>query len=193
MKRILKITSLSILLFSATSHADNIFGEFKRVPDVIERGFSVGFDFGFLFLTKQPPSTTATNPGFNLNFTTGYDIFNYLSIEGVYMVGINQAAANDPLLDGSVISLAFDGAVKVQYPLFERFYPFVEAGVGIYHSKPSWTFPSQNNVMNYLFSAGAEYYTYLRHFSLYMKGTYVYVQKIDPKLLTVTLGLKYTF
>ena len=61
--------------------ADNLFGEFQRLPDQIERGFSVGGDFGLLFITQNRGS--AVNPGFQLAFTTGYDIMKYLTVERV--------------------------------------------------------------------------------------------------------------
>ena len=85
----MKIASIVLglsLLAPAFAHADQIFGDFKRLPDDVERGFSVGADFGALFLTGD--KRTAQNPGFQLAFTTGYDIMKYLTIEGIYILGI---------------------------------------------------------------------------------------------------------
>src|SRR5580765_7677645 len=98
MKKMKKILIILMLVSPLTSKADNIFGEFKRVPDVIERGFYLGFDFGFDFIAQQPVTTSAANPGFSLAVIAGYDIFKYLSVEGTYMVGMFEAALNDPVL-----------------------------------------------------------------------------------------------
>ena len=187
---------VAALLASGSSRADNLFGEFKRIPDQIERGFSIGFDFGLLTLMGQPRTTSAQNPGFNLAFTTGYDIMKYLGVEGIYMLGINQASPQDPVLDGSVLTFLFNAAVKGQYPL-GRFYPFVEFGPGIHYSKPDWEDPvtrkKVNKDLTFLFAGGMEYYTYLRHFSLYVKATYNYIKDAPINTFVASAGLKYTF
>lgn len=54
------------LMIPALSKADQIFGDFKRLPDDIERGFSIGADFGLFELTgSQKARRTAQNPGSN--------------------------------------------------------------------------------------------------------------------------------
>ncbi|MFH1018260.1 MAG: hypothetical protein V1798_08785 [Pseudomonadota bacterium] len=174
---------------SVTSvRADSIFGEFKRLPDKIERGFSVGFDFGLMFLTGEKQS--ATNPGFNLAFTTGYDLMKYFGLEGVYNLAITQADPLDPLLQGSTMNFSFNACGKLQLPL-DRFYPFIEAGPGITYSRPSWI-AGESKKLDILLAGGFEYYTYLRHYSLYMKATYTWMD-LPVKDFIVAAGLKYTF
>jgi len=176
------------LVFSQKAYSDNLFGEFKRLPDQIERGLSIGADFGFFYLTGQKGSVS--NPGFQLAFTTGYDLFDYLSVEGVYILGINEASPNDPNLSGGVNTFLFNLALKGQYPL-GRFYPFFEVGPGIHYSRPEFV-PGENKKFNILFAGGLEYYTYLRHYSLYIKTSYSYI-KLPIDAVTVSAGLKYTF
>jgi hypothetical protein len=190
----LVLLAISVLTagLSTSARADNIFGEFKRLPDAIERGFSVGFDFGLLFITDQPSFTTAENPGFNLNFTTGYDINDYFSVAGLYQMGITQTSASDVFFNGSVLTFLFGAVARGQYPL-GRFYPFLEAGPAIYHSNNSWTTTGANNKMAITFASGIEYYTLLRHYSLYAKVLYNYIRDIPIDTLSVAVGLKYTF
>lgn len=170
-----------------TAGADNLFGEFKRVPDTIERGFYMGADFGIFTLTGD---TKATNPGFQLAFTTGVDIIKYLSIEGIATMGINEAPANDFVLGGGVNTFLFNLAAKIQYPL-DRWNPFVEIGPGIIYSKPELD-PGQNKKMSFLIAAGIEYYTFLRHYSLYARGTY-HAVSLPIDALAFSGGIKYTF
>ena len=151
------------LLVPAVSNADQIFGDFKRLPDDIERGFSMGADFGTLFLTGD--RRTAQNPGFQLAFTTGYDIMKYLSVEGIYTLAIQEAAPPpfDNVLQGGVNWFIFDLAAKGQYPI-GRWNPFVEAGGGIVYTQPSFTVAGDNYKTSIIIGAGGEYYTYLRHY-----------------------------
>ena len=188
MKR--RILSLMVVLGSiASARADNLFGEFNRVPDSIERGFSIGTDFGVFVLTGD---TKASNPGFQLAFTTGVDITKFLSIEGIYTLGINEAplAPIDTVLNGGVNTFLFNLAAKVQYPM-DRIYPFVEFGPGVIYSRPELD-PGQNKKFSFLIAAGIEYYTFLRHYSLYLKGSY-HIVTLPIDALTFSAGLKYTF
>ncbi|HLG19234.1 MAG TPA: adventurous gliding motility protein CglE [Bdellovibrionota bacterium] len=188
-KVLLALACLIVLCFPRMGRGDELFGEFQRLPDQVERGFSVGFDFGLLFFTGE--ARTAKNPGFQLTFTTGYDLFKYLSLEGVYSIGINEASAGDFVLQGGVNTILLNLAAKAQYPL-GRFYPFLEVGPGIHYSDPEFV-PGQNNKINILIGGGIEYYTYLRHFSLYAKTSYYYILDVPVDTINIGAGLKYTF
>jgi hypothetical protein len=179
------------ILCPVFSYADQIFGDFKRLPDEIERGFSMGADFGGLFLDGD--TRTAQNPGFSLAFTTGYDIMKYLSIEGIYTMGIQEAAPPpfDNVLKGGVNWFIFDAAIKGEYPI-GRWAPFIEAGGGIVYSNPSFLSSGENYKMDILIGGGIEYYTYLRHYSIYFKTLYHMID-LPVNMLTVSGGLKYTF
>lgn len=179
------------LLIPAVSKADQIFGDFKRLPDDIERGFSMGADFGFWIANGE--RRTAQNPGFQLAFTTGYDIMKYLSVEGIYIMAIQEAAPPpiDNVLRGGINWFSFNAALKGEYPI-GRWAPFLEAGGGIVYTQPSTTLAGDNYKMNILVGAGAEYYTYLRHYSLYVKLLY-HMMDLPIDAMTVSAGLKYTF
>lgn len=185
------VFTLGLLTLPGWARADNIFGDFQRLPDEIEQGFSLGFDFGLLYLTGQSNlNTSAANPGFQLQFTSGYDILSYLSAEAIIGLGIHEANAADPILQGGVNSFFFDGAAKLQLPK-GRFRPFAEIGGGIFYSRPEFV-AGKSKALNLLFAGGFEYYTYLRHYSLYVKGTYNYID-LPIDALGVSAGLKYTF
>lgn len=192
MKKTLASFILGLTLLSpALSHADQIFGDFKRLPDDIERGFSMGADFGALFLTGD--RGTAQNPGFQLAFTTGYDIMKYLSIEGIYILAIQEAAPPpiDNTLKGGVNWFIFNIAAKGQYPM-GRWSPFVEVGPGVIYTQPAFETDGSNYKTNILIGGGIEYFTYLRHYSLYVKGMY-HIMSLPVDAMTLAAGLKYTF
>lgn len=117
----------------------------------------------------------------------------YVSVEGIYILAIQEAAPPpfDNVLKGGVNWFIGNGVVKLQYPI-KRWNPFVEGGAGIIYTQPSFTSPESNYKLNILVGAGIEYYTYLRHYSLYIKSTY---SKMDLPVnaFTVSAGLKYTF
>ncbi|MFH1263353.1 MAG: adventurous gliding motility protein CglE [Pseudomonadota bacterium] len=176
----------------ARSSADDLFGEFQRLPDAVERGFSMGADFGFLVITGGKAAVGGvTNPGFQLAFTTGYDFTDLLTIEGVYTLGISEASPFDPVLQGGVNSFQFNLAGKAAYPL-GRIYPFVEIGPGIWYSRPAYSPTAENKKLNILIGGGLEYYTMLRHYSLYLKATYFWIN-LPIDAITFAGGLKYTF
>ncbi|MCB0327776.1 MAG: hypothetical protein KDD52_09195 [Bdellovibrionales bacterium] len=174
------------------SHADQLFGDFKRLPDEVERGFYIGADFGFFnVLGDDLGRRSAINPGFSLSFVTGYDLIKYLSIEGIYTIALTEASPNDVVLEGGVNTFLLDLATKFQYPL-GRFYPFLSVGGGVSYSIPSFTFENDNYKLNVLISAGVEFYTFLRHYSLYAKASYYYVD-LPINATMFSGGLKYTF
>jgi hypothetical protein len=82
-------------------------------------------------------------------------------------------------------------SLKGQVPL-GRFFLFGEIGPGIHYSSPEWV-PGDNYNINILFAGGFEYYTYLRHFSLYAKTTYNYIMDVPIDTIMIGAGLKYTF
>jgi hypothetical protein len=186
------LVTLFTLAFPFPGRADTLFGEFQRLPDEIERGFSIGADFGLL--TYVGDKGAIKNPGFQLTFTTGYDLTHWLSLEGIYTLGLNEISAlatpTTVVRQGGGIN-TFQGnlAVKGELPL-GRFFPFLELGPGIVYTRPDYF--GENKKLSVLAAFGIEYYTLLRHYSLYVKGTYTYVQlPIDQ--ISVAAGLKYTF
>lgn len=188
------LITLVLALLPLRAQADNLFGEFQRLPDDIERGFSLGADFGLQFVQGHKD---LKNPGFVLTFITGYDIIKYLSVEGIATLGINEITP--PAQGGGLNLFQFNLAAKAQYPL-GRWYPFFEAGPGITYLTPSTVsggfdptkLTGKNKKFGMLFAGGFEYYTYLRHYSLYVKGTYHYV-KLPINTMALSVGVKYTF
>jgi len=190
------IMCASLCAFAPWAQAESLFGEFRRLPNTIERGFTSGADFGPLLLygsavNKGFPGRTLVNPGFQLSFNFGYDIFKYLSLENINTIGISQADSNDPILTGGVNTFLFDLAAKLQMP-FERWNPFILLGGGLTYTRPLFQ-AGQNWTPNMLFGLGMEYYTYLRHFSLYAKVTYIYMKELPINAIAPVIGLKYTF
>lgn len=192
MKKITKsLILVLILVLPGLARADQIFGDFKRLPDDIEQGFSVGADFGSIFLTGE--RRTAQNPGFQLAFTTGYDIMKYISVEGNYILAIQEAAPPpiDNVLEGGINWYILNAVAKIQYPM-NRWNPFIDVGGGVIYTKPSFTIDDKNFQMNIVFGAGIEYFTYLRHYSLYAKVLY-HKMDLPVDAITISAGLKYTF
>lgn len=197
MKKIIQHSLIACtLLMTSHAKAESIFGEFQRLPETIEKGITLGSDFGVLILSgdavnKGQPGKTVTNPGFQVSFNLGYDIVKYLSIESISTIGISQADTNDPVLTGGVNLFLFDIGAKLQLP-FDRWNPFFIVGPGLTYSSPEFI-KNENWKINILFAAGIEYYTYLRHFSLYAKGSFFYIKDLPINAITTSAGIKYTF
>ncbi len=184
-----KIIALLICsLFSLSAHADQLFGDFKRLEDDKERGFSIGADIGMLNLTGR--TLSAQNPGFQMAFNLGVDVLPYASIELINIIGINEASPFD-ILEGGVNSYIHVLAAKLQYPM-NRWYPFAEIGGGVYYSNPDFNFEDKTFFRNIMVGAGVEYYTFLRHYSFYARGQYHIIEG-PINAWTLSAGLKYTF
>jgi|GEM_PF-5792124 len=191
MKRsFLIFTFILSLALTGSIKADQIFGDFKRLPDEIERGFSTSGDIGVFVLTGQP--RTATNPGFQLALNLGVDILPFLGIEAINVFGIHEADPFDAALQGGVNTYLHELAIKLQYPI-KRWHPMLEFGGGIFHSIPDFKFDNDPFKWTMLGAVGIEYYTYLRHYSLYIKSIYHVILDSQFNALSVSAGIRYTF
>ena len=188
MKKLLLLMLLTTLTIPA--HADQIFGDFKRQKDEIERGFSASADLGVFTITGK--RRTATNPGFQMALNLGYDISKHLGLEIINVLGIHEADPADSALQGGVNTFLHEIAVKFQYPR-KRLHPYVLAGGGIFHSKPGFNFDNDSYKTTIMFAGGVEYYTFLRHYSVYLKSIYHIIRDAPFNAWSFSTGLKYTF
>lgn len=186
MKKIILICICSF--FPLASQADQLFGDFKRLEDNKERGFSISSDIGMLGLTGR--TLSAQSPGFQMAFNLGVDVLPYASIELINIIGINEASPFD-ILDGGVNSYFHLLAAKLQYPM-DRWYPFALIGGGFFHSNPDFNFEDKTFFRDIMIGAGIEYYTFLRHYSFYARGQYHFIEG-PINAWTLSLGIKYTF
>lgn len=184
---------LFLTLNMGFAQADSLFGEFKRVPDEIERGFYISGDFGSMIFSGAVngtnPGETADRTGSHLGFTMGYDIGKNFAVESVYTLGIHTASPSDPNLEGGVNTFIGNLGLRAHIPI-GRLYPFAFIGGGIVRSQPQ--FKDENNTRSIMASAGLEYYTLLRHYSLYARISYFNLD-LPVDAITVSGGLKYTF
>ncbi|MCB1198714.1 MAG: adventurous gliding motility protein CglE [Bdellovibrionota bacterium] len=179
-----------LITISMAASADQIFGDFKRPKNDIERGFSASADMGMFNITGE--RRTATNPGFQMSLNLGVDINKSVSIEAVNVLGINEADPFDSALQGGVNTFMHELTAKYQYPR-TRMQPFVQAGGGVFYSKPGFNFDNDSYKLTMMFAGGLEYYTYLRHYSIYVKSIYHIIMDAPFNAWSLSAGLKYTF
>ncbi|HMQ10959.1 MAG TPA: adventurous gliding motility protein CglE [Oligoflexia bacterium] len=192
-----RVTVISlIVMFIATSQlpAENLFGEFRRLPDEIEKGFYIGADVGISILNGAvdgtAPAETTTNPGTTLSFNMGYDITKNISIESLFGFAIHEASPQDPQLEGGVNFFSGNLLLKLQKPI-GRWNPFVAAGGGVVFTGPEFV-DGEKYKMSIAGAAGIEYYTLLRHYSLYFKINYFQFD-LPVNMISPAFGIKYTF
>lgn len=182
------ILSFVFITIPSFSFGESLYGDFVKPPTDYQRGFYMGTDSGLLFFLGT--NGKIQNPGYSVSFMLGYDFSKYLSIESRFMSGINNAEKTEPL-NGGIYTFQCNEIIRGFYPI-NRFFPFVDLGMGLFFTKPDYEAGS-NYKYNIEVGWGAEYYTYQRHFSLALRGSYLYVPGNLPEALVFSLMLKYTF
>ncbi len=194
----MKKTVLALCLFCSLAKADTLFGEFNRVPNEIERGFSIGADFGPMFFTNTSANPldagrTVTNPGFQIGFNFGYDLSDFLSVISVATISVAQANPSDSVLDGGLNTYHFALGARAEWPM-GRLRPFASVTAGVLNTSAKFGVDNKSMFLSFAGSAGVEYYTFLRHYSLFAKLNYFnHFGDIPMDAISISAGLKYTF
>jgi hypothetical protein len=182
------ILAVFLLYIPTLSFAQSLYGDFVKPPTDFKRGFYMGTDSGLIFFLST--NGIVKNPGYNLAFFLGHDLSKYLSIEGRFRAAISSTETVFPL-NGGMYAYQGNGLMRFSLPI-KRFFPFVDAGAGVFLTDPDYE-TGIGTKYNIELGFGAEYYTYQRHFSMSLRGSYIYVASRIPDALVFNLCLKYTF
>jgi hypothetical protein len=169
----------------------------------VERGFFIGFEAGYLGLTKTPnkdpvkfPFATAgggSAGGTVIGLHLGYDITSRLAI-ALFAEGASEKAsasygAFDLLAGGLDLRYAFYG--QKDRNGYERFFLYAHARGGYLISHPTGLFGDTDLLVGG--GLGAEYFTQLRHFSVGLQVDGLYVLSAKAPGFAVTPVVRYTF
>jgi len=169
----------------------------------VERGLFIGFEFGWLGLTKTPNQDPVKYPfategggasgGPVVGLHLGYDITERLAI-ALFAEGANQKASDsygafDLLVGGLDVRYAFYG--QRDRNGFQRFFVYAHARGGYLVSHPTGLFADTDILIGG--GLGAEYYTQLRHFSVGLQIDGLYVLDAKTPGYAVTPVVRYTF
>lgn len=206
MKRILAALVVAAPLLAAGQEAAPQLQEDPRVARFrdVERGFFVGFEAGYLGLTKTPlaqpskfpsapPSGGGSAGGMVVGVSIGVDLGNRLSLS-LFGQGTNQKAN----VSYGVFSL-YGGGVDARFALlgvkdrndWERFYLYVHGRGGYARTEPDGLFGTNDVLVQG--GPGIEYYTRLRHFSIGLAADYVYATKAKASGYAVYPTVRFTF
>jgi hypothetical protein len=169
----------------------------------VERGLFVGFEAGWLGLTKTPNQDPVKYPfatdgggasgGIVIGLHLGYDLTERLAI-ALFAEAANQKAspsygAFDLLVGGLDVRYAFYG--RRDRNAFQRFFVYAHARAGYLVSHPTGLFADTDVLV--AGGLGAEYYTQLRHFSVGLQVDGLYVVSAQTPGYAVTPLVRYTF
>jgi hypothetical protein len=169
----------------------------------VERGFFIGFEAGYLGLTKTPNKDPVKFPfategggsagGAVIGLHLGYDITNRLAI-ALFAEGASEKAsasygAFDLLVGGLDLRYAFHG--QKDRNGYERFFLYAHARGGYLVSNPTGLFGDTDLLVGG--GLGAEYFTQLRHFSVGLQVDGLYVLSAKAPGFAVTPVVRYTF
>jgi surface antigen len=171
----------------------------------VERGFFIGFDAGYLTLTRTPTKDTAKFQvagdsggragGVLVGVIAGVDIGRHLSV-GLFAQGGNERAdANYGAF--SILSAGVD--VKWAFwnwrdrNDWERLFLFAHGRAGYLQSYPDGLFATGETVTQY--GIGVEYFTKLRHFSLgaVLDAVTLPQRELAPAGFALYPTIRYTF
>ena len=169
----------------------------------VERGVFIGFEVGWMGLTKTPTSNTGAFPyagsgggsasGMLVTASLGMDFSNRLSAS-IFGLGTNQKAS----VDYGAFAL-FGGGADVRWAFYgskdpndyERFFAFVHGRAGLVLATPKGLFGDRETIV--AGGPGVEYYTRLRHFSVGIVGDVLYTVKAASVGYAVYPTVRYTF
>ncbi len=169
----------------------------------VERGFSTGFEVGYLTLFKTPTADPGRysyagqgggrSSGVVVGMTAGYDVTDWLAVS-LFALGANSEASASyggfsVFAGGGDLRLALFGA-RDAYRV-ERLFVYVHGRAGYMLSYPMGLFASHDVYL--AGGPGVEYFTHLRHFSIGLAADVVYVAKAGAAGLAVTPTVRYTF
>jgi len=173
-----------------------------RFKDV-ERGFFIGFESGYLRLSKTPTADREKFPlagesggpagGLLVGAMVGVDLGKRLSV-GLFAQGGNERAdANYGAF--SLISVGADAKLAIlgwrDRNDWERLYLYVHGRAGIAKTYPEGLFGTTDRVL--AGGPGLEYFTKLRHFSIAFGADLVYATKASAVGFAVYPTVRYTF
>jgi hypothetical protein len=204
-KRITLAIVLSLPLAAAAQEAAPALQEDPRAAKYhdVERGFFVGFEAGYLGLTKTPTADPAKFPyagtgggrsnGLLVGVNVGVDLGNRLAL-ALFGQGSNERAGVD-YGAFSLYAVGLDARVALlgvrDRNDFERFYVYVHGRGGVARTYPEGLFGNSDFIV--AGGPGLEYFTPLRHFSLGLAGDYVFATKAKAGGIAVYPTVRYTF
>jgi hypothetical protein len=168
----------------------------------VERGFFVGFEVGYLGITKTPAPTgsgfvTQGEGGFANGFLAGihlgYDITSRLAL-AVFALGSNPRASASY---GSFNLFAVGGDARFAFAAVpdvngvERLFFYVHGRGGWLKTTPKDLFGDTDVLLQG--GLGVEYFTRLRHFSVGLAADGLYFTKAKAPGFAVVPTLRYTF
>jgi hypothetical protein len=169
----------------------------------VERGLFVGFEAGWLGLTKTPNQDPVKYPfategggsasGAVVGIHLGYDLTNRLAValfvEGAELKASPSYGAFDLLVAGLDLRWAFYGSRDRNG--YERFFVYAHARGGYLVSHPTGLFTDHDVLVGG--GLGIEYFTQLRHFSVGLQVDGLYVLSAKSPGYAVTPVVRYTF
>jgi hypothetical protein len=174
----------------------------QRYQDV-ERGIFVGFETGWLVLSKTPNQDPIRYPfatmgggaaqGAVIGVHLGYDLSERVAMalfaEGASVKASASYGAFDLLVGGLDLRYAFLG--QKDRNGFQRFFLYAHARGGYLVTHPRGLFGDTDVLVGA--GLGAEYYTQLRHFSVGLQVDGIYVLSAKAPGFAVTPVVRYTF
>lgn len=176
-----------------------------RFKDV-ERGFFIGFETGYLRVSKTPTVDREKFPlagesggaagGLLVGAIVGVDLGKRLSVGLFGQIGNERADANYGAF--SLISVGADAKLALlgwrDRNDWERLYLYVHGRAGFAKSYPEGLFVPKSP-SGYILAAGPgiEYFTKLRHFSIALGADVVYATEASTAGFAVYPTLRYTF
>ncbi len=169
----------------------------------VERGFYVGFEAGYLGLTKTPTADREKFPlagsgggaagGMLVGVLAGVDLGKRISLAAYLQGGNARASPNygafSVYAGGLDLKVAVFGLKDVND--WERFYVYVHGRGGFAKTYPQGLFGTSDTLV--AGGPGVEYFTKLRHFSIALGADVVYATKAKASGYAVYPTLRYTF
>lgn len=187
----LKLGFLSLLiLFTANTYAQ----ENVEVQPDVPRGIYTAISTGqFYFL--NPVDRSNFKPGWLVGFKAGYDIFKYVSAEGIFRFSFHDSSQTSPSdIPHSFVGYQLLGNLRGNYPVTRRLTLNGDIGGGVWYTNPNIK-PNIGQAARsmFTFGGGVQYFLRMKGLVMGLDPSFGVVRDLEGLVFQMTGYLRYTF
>jgi len=162
-------------------------------PDV-PRGFYLAMTTGQFYFLNGIDRSNYKN-GWLVGMKAGYDIFKYVSAEGVFRFSFHDSSQTSPSdIPNSFVGYQVLGQLRGNYPITRRLTVSGDLGGGVWYTNPNIS-PNVGQAARsmFTFGGGLQYFLRMKGLVMGMDPSFGVVRDLQGAIFQMTGYLRYTF